>query len=96
MHLAEPLMLGVGGLLIYLAIKRDMEPALLCPWALEPSWSTCPCPQRGITTLFNMGIASELFPLLLFIGIGAMMDFGPCWRTPSFCSLARRPRRASS
>ena len=36
----------IGGILIYLAVKRDMEPALLLPWALVRSWSICRCPAR--------------------------------------------------
>ena len=63
-------------------------------WALAPSWSTCPSRARstqvinGVTehgalsVLFDAGIANELFPLLLFIGIGAMIDFGPLLSNP--------------
>ncbi|MDI9506476.1 MAG: sodium ion-translocating decarboxylase subunit beta [Candidatus Excrementavichristensenella sp.] len=77
------LMLGVGGLLIYLAIKRDMEPALLLPMGFGTIMVNLPFAHNAaITTLFNMGIANELFPLLLFIGIGAMMDFGPLLENP--------------
>lgn len=83
-------MWAIGALLIYLAIKKDMEPALLLPIGFGAILVNLPLSgaitQGGvegvIDTLFNAGIANELFPLLLFIGIGAMIDFGPLLTNP--------------
>lgn len=84
----------VGALLIYLAIKKDMEPTLLLPMGFGAILVNLP--MSGAVTqvvdgareigvidvLFDAGIANELFPLLLFIGIGAMIDFGPLLQNP--------------
>ena len=76
-------MILIGGLLIYLAIRRDMEPTLLLPMGFGAIIVNLPFVNIGaIETLFNAGIATELFPLLLFIGIGAMIDFGPLLSNP--------------
>lgn len=84
----------IGGILVYLAIKKDMEPALLLPMGfgsilVNIPWSgaVTQAYETGIEhgpidVLFNAGIANELFPLLLFIGIGAMIDFGPLLSNP--------------
>lgn len=84
----------IGGILIYLAIKKDMEPALLLPMGFGAILVNLP--MSGAVTqiyegvkeigvidiLFDSGIANELFPLLLFIGIGAMIDFEPLLSNP--------------
>ncbi len=77
-------MWAVGGVLIYLAIKKDMEPTLLLPMGFGAILVNLPFSgaTEVIETLYNAGIANELFPLLLFIGIGAMMDFGPLLSNP--------------
>ena len=74
----------IGGALIYLAIKKDMEPTLLLPMGFGAILINLPFSgaTEVIKTLYNAGIANELFPLLLFIGIGAMMDFGPLLSNP--------------
>ena len=84
----------IGGVLIFLAIKKDMEPTLLLPIGFGAILANLPLSgaitqvidgtaETGILdTLFNSGIANELFPLLLFIGIGAMIDFGPLLTNP--------------
>ena len=77
----------IGGVLIYLAIKKEMEPTLLLPMGFGAILVNLPnvdaiMPEGAITTLYNAGIANELFPLLLFIGIGAMIDFGPLLSNP--------------
>ena len=77
----------IGGLLIYLAIKKDMEPTLLLPLGFGTIMVNLPNSgaigaEGPLTTLFNAGIANELFPLILFIGIGAMIDFGPVLTNP--------------
>ena len=79
----QGLMVLIGFVLIYLAIKHDMEPALLLPMGFGAVLVNLPFVNtEAIETLFNAGIASELFPLLLFIGIGAMIDFGPLLEKP--------------
>ncbi|MBQ8719528.1 MAG: sodium ion-translocating decarboxylase subunit beta [Clostridia bacterium] len=114
----------IGGVLIYLAIKKEMEPTLLLPigfgailmnfpgvvkvvctleeahvystsfmFAKDYAGKVCTECGGALTTtysgiaeplheLYNAGIANELFPLLLFIGIGAMIDFGPLLNNP--------------
>ena len=80
-------MWAIGGILIYLAIAKDMEPTLLLPIGFGAILANLPLSgavaEGGpLTVLFNAGIANELFPLLLFIGIGAMIDFGPLLSNP--------------
>ena len=84
-------MLAIGGLLIFLAIKKDMEPTLLLPMGfgaiiVNLPGVFAPDSEHGafgpLTTLFNAVIENELFPLILFIGIGAMIDFGPLLSNP--------------
>jgi len=80
-------MIVIGGLLIFLAIKKEMEPSLLLPLGFGTILVNLPLSgaigETGpITVLFNAGIANEMFPLLLFIGIGAMIDFGPLLKNP--------------
>ena len=109
----------IGGVLIFLAIKKEMEPTLLlpigfgailmnfpgvityvdscsaCHTALADGAFACTCENAVVEAvkhfggiaeplheLYNAGIANELFPLLLFIGIGAMIDFGPLLNNP--------------
>ena len=82
----------IGGLLIFLAIKKDMEPSLLLPIGFGAILMNLPGARLGVDAagnaegilglLYNSGIANELFPLLLFIGIGAMIDFGPLLSNP--------------
>lgn len=74
----------IGGILIYLAIKRDMEPTLLLPMGFGAILVNLPFSGavHTLETLFNAGISNELFPLILFIGIGAMIDFGPLLSNP--------------
>ncbi len=80
-------MLLIGGVLIYLAIAKGMEPTLLLPIGFGTIMVNIPLSgaiglEGPLTTLYNAGIANELFPLLLFIGIGAMIDFGPILSNP--------------
>ena len=82
-------MWGIGGLLIYLAIAKDMEPTLLLPMGFGAILANLPVAVEGtgvqhvLDTLFSIGIeGAELFPLMLFIGIGAMIDFQPLLTNP--------------
>ena len=74
----------IGGVLIYLAIKKEMEPTLLLPIGFGCIIMNFPGSGAAgpLETLYNAGIANELFPLILFIGIGAMIDFGPLLNNP--------------
>ena len=86
----------IGGALIFCAIKFDMEPTLLLPMGFGAILVNLPLTsvigyveeatgeyiEGPIQTLLKAGIDNELFPLLLFIGIGAMIDFGPLLRNP--------------
>ena len=74
----------IGGVLIYLAIKKDMEPTLLLPMGFGAILVNLPFSGavETLETLFAAGISNELFPLILFIGIGAMIDFGPPLSNP--------------
>lgn len=83
-------MWAIGGILIYLAIKKEMEPTLLLPMGFGAILVNLPLSgaitqgeeEGALDILFNAGIANELFPLILFIGIGAMIDFGPLLSNP--------------
>ena len=90
----QVVMWAIGALLIWLAIKKEMEPSLLLPMGFGAILVNLP--MSGAVTqlidgveeigpldvLFNAGIANELFPLLLFVGIGAMIDFTPLLANP--------------
>ena len=81
----ELVMIGIGCLLVYLAISKEMEPSLLLPMGFGAILVNIPYPDAlvgPIQELYHAGIANELFPLLLFIGIGAMIDFGPLLTNP--------------
>ena len=79
----QGLMILIGCALIWCAIKKEMEPTLLLPMGFGAILVNLPFVNtEAIETLFNAGIATELFPLLLFIGIGAMIDFGPLLSNP--------------
>ncbi len=79
----EGVMVLIGAVLIFLAIKKNMEPTLLLPMGFGAILVNLPFVNtEAIETLFNAGIATELFPLLLFSGIGAMIAFGPLLSNP--------------
>jgi len=81
-------MWAIGGLLIWLAVKKDFEPSLLLPMGFGAILVNLPYAgvigSGGIIEwLFKVGIdTSEAMPLLLFVGIGAMIDFGPLLSNP--------------
>lgn len=73
--------------LIYLAIVKKYEPLLLLPMGFGALMANIPLssaigPEGPLTVLYNMGIKTELFPLLIFVAIGAMIDFGPLLKNP--------------
>ncbi len=85
--LGNVIMMLAGGVLIYFAIAKEYEPTLLLPIGLGAILANIPATgmleEGGLfAVLYEMGIANELFPLLIFIGIGAMTDFGPLLENP--------------
>lgn len=90
----QGVMILVGLALIYLATVKEYEPALLLPMGFGTLLVNIPLSSAlthvlggnveigAISRLFDMGIATELFPLLIFIAIGAMIDFTPLFQTP--------------
>ena len=86
------LMMSVGGLLIWLAVARDYEPVLLLPIGSGCLLANLPLSplveEEGmLRILYDMGVGNEVFPLLIFIGIGAMTDFGPLLGNPRMVLL---------
>ncbi len=86
------LMLIVGGILIYLAVVKEYEPMLLLPIGAGAILANLPLSpliaQGGLLTILRQaGVENELFPLLIFIGIGAMTDFGPLLENPKMMLL---------
>ncbi len=86
---------AIAGILIYLAIAKDYEPALLLPIGFGAILANLPPVLEGMSAvigtelepgflkiLFNAGIATELFPILIFIAVGAMIDFTPLLKNP--------------
>ncbi|MDI9468836.1 MAG: sodium ion-translocating decarboxylase subunit beta [Bacillota bacterium] len=83
----QGVMIVIGLVLIYLAIKKEYEPMLLLPIGFGAIMANIPLsaavgPEGFLTTLYNIGIANELFPILVFVGVGAMIDFTPLLRQP--------------
>ncbi|NLK19900.1 MAG: sodium ion-translocating decarboxylase subunit beta [Synergistaceae bacterium] len=90
----QAIMMGVGAILLYLAIVKEYEPSLLLPMGFGTLLVNIPFTsalthmigghvQHGsLSILFDAGIANEMFPLLIFIAIGAMIDFSPLFQNP--------------
>src|SRR5687768_8173912 len=88
----EAVMIAVGCLLIYLAISRGLEPLLLLPIGFGAILVNIPgaglmAPGGVLRTIYDAGVLTELFPVLIFIGIGAMTDFGPLLEKPHIILL---------
>jgi len=86
------IMMAICFLLFYLAIAKGFEPLLLIPIAFGGFLANIPVadiagPEGFLGILFNMGISSGLFPLLIFMGVGAMTDFGPLLANPKMALL---------
>ncbi|MDE5898277.1 MAG: sodium ion-translocating decarboxylase subunit beta [Treponemataceae bacterium] len=86
----QVVMYGIGGLLIWLAVAKKYEPMLLLPIGfgailvnlpLEVVWEYDSVPG-ALKILFEAGVLTELFPLLIFVGVGAMIDFRPLLQRP--------------
>jgi len=87
LELGQILMTGVGGLLIYLAIRRGFEPLLLIPIGFGAILANVPVadmagPNGLLGLITKAGIETGVFPLLIFLGIGALTDFGPLIANP--------------
>nr|WP_122012141.1 sodium ion-translocating decarboxylase subunit beta [Maliibacterium massiliense] len=84
------IMYAIAGVLIYLAIAKDYEPMLLLPIGFGAILANLPLNMVWVQheapgvlqMLYNAGILTELFPVLIFIGIGAMTDFRPLFSSP--------------
>jgi len=92
LHWSNPVMIAVGCLFLYLAIQKDVEPLLLVPIGFGAIITNIPlaelmAEEGFLRVIYNMGVANELFPLLIFIGIGAMTDFGPLLENPKIFLL---------
>jgi len=79
-------------ILFYLAIAKGFEPLLLLPIAFGGLLANIPIanmtgPEGMLGIIYNMGIANEFFPLLIFMGVGAMTDFGPLLANPKTALL---------
>ncbi|MDH3632456.1 MAG: sodium ion-translocating decarboxylase subunit beta [Gammaproteobacteria bacterium] len=85
-------MIVVGGLLIFLAIHKGFEPLLLIPIGFGGILANIPVaaiagPDGLLGILYQAGIETGVFPLLIFMGVGAMTDFGPLLARPSLMIL---------
>jgi len=86
------LMITVGLILIYLAIVKEYEPVLLLPIGFgcvlaNLGMAATPDGEGFLSVLYRAGIESELFPLLIFIGVGGMIDFSPLLSQPYLALL---------
>lgn len=87
LHWGQILMFLIGGILIYLAIAKDYEPMLLLPIGFGAILANIPFSsaighEGFLTILYDAGIITELFPVLIFVAVGAMIDFGPLLQNP--------------
>ncbi len=99
MEWGQALMIAVGLLLLFLAIKKGFEPLLLLPIGIGAIFVNIPgagfyaapvydavghldSPAGLLYYIYNMGIATGMFPLMIFMGVGAMTDFGPLLANP--------------
>ena len=92
MHWSNPIMIVVGIILLYLGIKKDIEPVLLVPIGFGCILVNIPLAglmdkDGFLRVIYEAGITTELFPLLIFVGIGAMTDFGPLLEDPKIFLL---------
>lgn len=90
--LGRIIMILIVFILFYLAIAKNFEPLLLIPIAFGGLLANIPLANMGgehgmLGIIYNMGIANEFFPLLIFMGVGAMTDFGPLLANPKTAIL---------
>src|SRR4030067_775435 len=92
LHWSNLIMMIVGFVLLYLGIKKNFEPLLLVPIGFGAILVNIPLTgmmeEEGfLKIIYDAGIMTELFPLLIFVGIGAMTDFGPLLENPKIFML---------
>ena len=90
--IGQVFMIAIGGILIFLAISKGFEPLLLIPIGFGGILANIPVaaiagPEGLLGILYHSGIESGVFPLLIFMGVGAMTDFGPLLARPSLMIL---------
>jgi len=96
--LGNAVMLAIGAVLIYLAIAKEYEPVLLLPIGFGCILANIPLSgmianenttivSGMMNVLYKAGISTELFPLLIFVGVGAMIDFSPLLAQPRMVLL---------
>jgi len=90
--LGRIIMIIIVFILFYLAIAKNFEPLLLIPIAFGGLLANIPLAHIGgphgmLGVIYNMGIQNEFFPLLIFMGVGAMTDFGPLLANPKTAIL---------
>jgi carboxybiotin decarboxylase len=90
--IGNAIMIVAGCVLIYLAIAKEYEPVLLLPIGMGCVIANIPMtgmtgPGGLFTVLYDAGIKTELFPLIIFIGVGAMIDFSPLLSQPKMVLL---------
>lgn len=88
----QVMMMGIGCLLIYLAIRKQFEPLLLIPIGFGGILTNIPIAGIGgadglLGLLYTVGIETGAFPLLIFMGVGALTDFSPLLARPSLMIL---------
>ncbi len=88
----QVIMMLIGSLLLFLGIRKGFEPLLLIPIGFGAILVNIPLAglmeEDGVLRFFyNTGIRTEIFPILIFIGIGAMTDFGPLLENPKIILL---------
>jgi carboxybiotin decarboxylase len=86
------IMILITFLLFYLAIKKGFEPLLLLPIAFGGLLANIPVanmagPDGFLGIIYHMGLSNQLFPILIFMGVGAMTDFGPLLSNPKTALL---------
>ena len=88
---ADGVMIALGCVLIYLAIAKEIEPVLLLPIGIGCVFANLGMSayQEGgwLKVIYDAGIKTELFPLLIFVGVGAMIDFRPLLAMPKMALL---------
>jgi len=90
--LGRIIMIIIVFVLFYLAIAKNFEPLLLIPIAFGGLLANIPLAHMGgehgmLGVIYNMGIANEFYPLIIFMGVGAMTDFGPLLANPKTAIL---------
>ncbi|MCQ2576234.1 MAG: sodium ion-translocating decarboxylase subunit beta [Treponema sp.] len=87
------IMLAIGFLIVYLAVAKGFEPLLLIPIGFGTILVNIPgagmgdAPHGMLSIIYNAGVGNEFFPMLIFMGIGAMTDFGPLIANPKMALL---------